>query len=143
MNVSHSANRGIIGINFRVFFDMKVCCVFLLESPHRGDSDEYTQYTIFNMKKEKHPESSKICSYAIFSKGLKNEPSVFEPLKFYCIWIFNRNSELPLAPKLRPLNYKFCVFSFSAVSLLFKWSFNLKISFILDTVENKPHFGII
>ena len=44
------------------------------------------------MKKEKHPELSQICSYGIFSKGLKNEfetavvnePSVFEPLKFYC-----------------------------------------------------------
>ena len=28
---------------------MKVCCVFTLESPHRGDSNEYTQYTIFSM----------------------------------------------------------------------------------------------
>ena len=31
---------------------MKVCCVFSLESPHRGDSNEYTQYTIFNMNKK-------------------------------------------------------------------------------------------
>ena len=55
----------------------------------RGDSNEYTQYTIFNMKKKKkRPKSSQICSYEIFSKGLKNEfetavvnePSVFEPL---------------------------------------------------------------
>ena len=52
-----------------------------------------TQYTIFNMNKKKHPKLSKICSYGLFSKGLKNEfetavvnePSVFEPLKFYCI----------------------------------------------------------
>ena len=29
---------------------MKVCCEISLESPHRGDSNEYTQYTIFNMK---------------------------------------------------------------------------------------------
>ena len=28
---------------------MKVYCVFALESPHRGDSNETTQYTIFNM----------------------------------------------------------------------------------------------
>ena len=34
---------------FAVFFNMKVCCVFSLESPHRGDSNEYTQYTIFNI----------------------------------------------------------------------------------------------
>ena len=31
---------------------MKVCCVFSLESPHRGDSNENTQYTIFNMNKK-------------------------------------------------------------------------------------------
>ena len=31
---------------------MKVCYVFSLESPHRGDSNEYKQYTIFNIKKK-------------------------------------------------------------------------------------------
>ena len=43
-------------------------------------------------KQENHPKLSQIFSYGIFSKGLKNEfetgvvnePSVFEPLKFYC-----------------------------------------------------------
>ena len=53
----------------------------------------YTQYPIFNLKKENHPNLSQICNYGIFCKGLKNEfetamvnePSVFEPLKFYCI----------------------------------------------------------
>ena len=66
--------------------------MFSIVSPHRGDSNEYTQYTIFNVKKEKHPKLSQICSYGIVSKGLKNEfetavvnePSVLEPLKFYC-----------------------------------------------------------
>ena len=33
-------NRDILS----VFFNMDVCCVFSLESPHRGDSNEYTQY---------------------------------------------------------------------------------------------------
>ena len=42
---------GIIGIS-SFFFNMKVCCVFSLESPHRGDSNEYTQYTIFNIKQK-------------------------------------------------------------------------------------------
>ena len=37
---------------FLIFFNMKVCCVFSLESPHRGDSNECTQYTIFNIKKK-------------------------------------------------------------------------------------------
>ena len=34
-----------------IFYIMKVCCVFSLELPHLGDS-EYTQYTIFNIKKK-------------------------------------------------------------------------------------------
>ena len=73
---------------------MKVCCVYSLESPHRGDSNEYTQYTIFNIKTKitlnyRYPKSA---AMGFCSKGLKNEfetamvkePSVFEPLKFYC-----------------------------------------------------------
>ena len=31
---------------------MKVFCVLPLESPHRGDSNEYTQYTIFNITRK-------------------------------------------------------------------------------------------
>ena len=31
---------------------MKICCVFSLESPHGGDSNEYKQNTIFNIKKK-------------------------------------------------------------------------------------------
>ena len=33
--------------NFLVFFNMKVCFVFSLESPRRGNYNEYTQHTIF------------------------------------------------------------------------------------------------
>ena len=44
---------------FSIFFDMKVYCVFSLESPHRGDSNENTKYTIFNIKKkENNPKLS-------------------------------------------------------------------------------------
>ena len=67
--------------------------MFSTESPHRDDSNEYTQYTIFKTKKENLPKSSQICSYGISSKGLKNEyetavvneSPMFEPLKLYCI----------------------------------------------------------
>ena len=49
---------------------MNVCCLFSLESPHRGDSNKYTQYTIFNQYKiEHHPKLIQICSYKIFSQG--------------------------------------------------------------------------
>ena len=45
---------------FSIFFCMTVCCVFSLKSPHRGDSNEYTQHTIINIKKKfslKYPKS--------------------------------------------------------------------------------------
>ena len=69
--------------------------MFSLESPHPGNSNEYTHYTIFQYvkkKKNKH-KLSQICSYGIFSKGLNdgfetaivNMSSVFEPLKFHYI----------------------------------------------------------
>ena len=48
MSVNHSARSGgIMVIIFSIFFNMKVCCVFSVESPHRGDSNGNTQYTIF------------------------------------------------------------------------------------------------
>ena len=69
--------------------------MFSLESPHSGDFNEKTQHAIINIKKGNHTRLSQICSYAIFSMGLKkefetavvNEPSVFEPLKFCCIFL--------------------------------------------------------
>ena len=78
---------------FSIFFNLKVCCVFSLESPHRGDSNGYTQYTIFNIKKKISLSYPKSAAMGFYSKRLKNEfetamvnePSVFEPLKFYCI----------------------------------------------------------
>ena len=38
---------------FAIFFNVKVYCSFTLESPHRGDSNEYTQYTNFQYEKER------------------------------------------------------------------------------------------
>ena len=59
-----------------------------------GDSNEY-KHTIINIKKKivlNYPKENNVCNYGSVSKGLKNEfetavvnePSVFEPLKFYC-----------------------------------------------------------
>ena len=64
-----------------------------LESLHRGNSNEYTQHTIFQYIKENQLKSSQLNRYWIFPKELKdeletavvNEPSVFEPLLFYCM----------------------------------------------------------
>ena len=93
MRVKNSARSGgIIRISL-IFYNMKVYCVF---------TSEYTRYTIFQYEKEKHPKLSQICSYGNFSNGLKNEferavvnePSVFEPLKFYCICCFDWHSNV-------------------------------------------------
>ena len=47
MGINHSARLdGQVSLDiFFIFFNMKVCCVFQLESPHRGDSDAYKQQT--------------------------------------------------------------------------------------------------
>ena len=70
--------------------------MFLLESPYRGDSNEYTQYTIFNKKKENHPKIIPNLHLRDFSKALKNEfetamvneLSVFEPLNVATLYPF-------------------------------------------------------
>ena len=58
----------------------------------QGDSNEYTQHTIFNIIKEKSLLIILSLPLWDISKRLKNEfetavvdePSVFEPLKLYC-----------------------------------------------------------
>ena len=78
---------------FSIIINMEICCVCKLESPHRGDSNEYTQHTIINIKRKitrNYPKYNNVCSCGIFCWGHKNEfeiavlnePSVFEPLKF-------------------------------------------------------------
>ena len=83
---------------------MVYCRFFSLESPNRGDSNEYTQNTIFTMKKKNNLNYPKSPAMGFFSMGLKNEfetavvneSSVFEPLKFYCI----RDIRLGICKKL-------------------------------------------
>ena len=38
--------ESIKGVIFSSFSNIKVCRVFSLESPHRGDSNEYIQHTV-------------------------------------------------------------------------------------------------
>ena len=51
---------------------MKVFCVFSLKSPQWGNSNEYTQYTIYNIKKKITLNYPKSAAMGFFSKGLKN-----------------------------------------------------------------------
>ena len=57
------------GISTDIFLNLKICCVFLLESPHRGDSNTYTQYTIFNIKKKLTLNYPKSAAMGFFSQG--------------------------------------------------------------------------
>ena len=43
--------------------------MFILKSPHRGDSNEYTQYTIFNMNKKDTLNYPKFAALGFFSQG--------------------------------------------------------------------------
>ena len=52
-----------------IFFNMKVYCVFSLESPHRGDSYKNTQHTIFNRKKKISPNYPKSAAMEFFFQG--------------------------------------------------------------------------
>ena len=61
----------------------------------------------FQYIKENQFKFSQICGYRIFSKGLKNEfetgmvnePTVFEPLKFYCTFFSNSKIDA-FSPKI-------------------------------------------
>ena len=57
--------------------------MFSLISPHRGDSNEYTQHAIINIKEHLILSSQGLKNE--FETTVVNEPSVFEPLKFYCM----------------------------------------------------------
>ena len=48
--------------------------MFSLESPHQGDSNEYTQYTIFNVKKIaiKYPKSAAMGFFQGTQKRVRN-----------------------------------------------------------------------
>ena len=78
---------------FPIFFNMKACCVFSLESPHRGDSNEYTQYTISNIKKKitlNYPKSAVTGFVPRDSRTSSKQPSGFEPLQFYCTFFYTK-----------------------------------------------------
>ena len=51
-----------------MFCNMKLYCVFSLESPHRGDSNGYTQYTIFVIKTKINPDYSKSAAMGFFPR---------------------------------------------------------------------------
>ena len=71
VSINHSARSGGKYGILSIFFNLKVCCVLSFELLRRGDSNEYTQYTIFKIKKTitlNYPKYNNVCSYCIFLK---------------------------------------------------------------------------
>ena len=55
-----------------ISYDMKVCFVFSLESPHRGDSNENTQYTIVSIRKKMTLNYSTSAALGFFFQGTQD-----------------------------------------------------------------------
>ena len=98
--------------------------MFSLESPHRGDCNEYTQHTIIDIKTkitQNYHKYNNVCSYGFFYWGLKNEfeiavvnePSVFEPLKIY-------SSKLKEYMKISEYQISWSLFDLSPRSVIFQ-----------------------
>ena len=101
MNVNHSAKTGdMVGIVFSSFFNMKVCCMFSLESPHHAIMLIIHTTCHYQYKRKTNELTcipNTIMSAAIrfffwrgggglkiFDIAVVNEPSVFELSKFHC-----------------------------------------------------------
>ena len=81
---------------FFLFYHVIVCCVYSLELPHRGNSNEYTQHTIIVYKIEKIslnyryllpelvPWLTLSCSNYPCLERISMVPKMFEPLRFDC-----------------------------------------------------------
>ena len=57
---------------------MKVYCVFSLELPHPGDSNEHTKYTIFSIKKKmtlNYPKSAAMGFFQGTQERVRDNPS--------------------------------------------------------------------
>ena len=95
-NSSDSSRKQIFREIFLFYYEI-VCCVYSLESPHRGDSNEYTQHTIIVWKIEKISLSYRyllpdlvvwlnlIGSNYPSLEQISMVPKMFEPLKFDCM----------------------------------------------------------
>ena len=96
-NSSDSSRTHILRELFLFYYEM-VCCVYSLESPRWGDSNEYTQHTIILLKIEnisisyRHllsdllPWLKLIGSNYPSLEQISTVPKMFEPLKFDCIY---------------------------------------------------------
>ena len=83
---------------------MTVCCVLSLESPHRGDSNKYTQHTIFNMKKkitQNYPKSAAVGFFPGTQERVRNshgKRAISVRATGVLLYITKKNFTLPRLP---------------------------------------------
>ena len=104
-NFSDSSRKHILREIFLFYYEI-ICCVYSLQSPHRGDSNEYTPHTIILLKIEnmsinyRHllpdlvPRLYLSGSNYPTLEQMPMVPEMFEPLKFDCIFIFYQENRL-------------------------------------------------
>ena len=93
-----NSSRSQIFRDFFLVFHGIVCCVHSLESPHRGDSNKYTQHTIIVKKIEKITLNYRYLlpelvpwltlsgsSYPCLER-ISMVPKMFEPFRFDCMY---------------------------------------------------------
>ena len=74
-----------------LFYQEIVCCVYSLELPHRGDSDEYTQHTSFKNFSKLSPFASWPSRWTLSGSNylclewISMVPKMFQPLRLYCL----------------------------------------------------------
>ena len=102
---SDSSRKQILRKIFLFYYKI-LCCVYSLESPHRGDSNEYTQHTIILLKIENISKSYRhllpdlapwlnlIGSNYPSLEQISMVPQTFEPLKFDCYDKINATHEI-------------------------------------------------
>ena len=101
-NFPDSSRKQILREIFLFYYEI-ICCVYALESPHRGNSNEYTQHTIILLKLEnisnsyRHllPDLASLLNlngsnYASLKK-ISMVPNLFEPLKFDCNYTYKHS----------------------------------------------------
>ena len=84
---------------FSIFFNMKVLYAFSLESPHRGDSNEYTQNTIFNIERKitlNYPKSAAMRFFLGTQARVRNSHGKraisVRAIDFYCILYYKEHT---------------------------------------------------
>ena len=108
MRVGYTAKSGgLIWISFLFFFNMKVCFVFSIELPHRGDSNENTKHTIINIKRKITCSYPKSATMVVLFPGTQKRVRNSHAKQAISV----RATEVLLYIQICPVNALYCIFN--------------------------------